>query len=98
MNWQKRDGRWGLMFRQPIYELDRMTPIDSNAKLTLDPELLASFPEGYRHLAYLQTGLGMTVGKGLPGTRGPEIETLQASGRQWLAGASADCFKTRQDA
>src|SRR5438309_8272841 len=48
-------GRWGLVLRQPIYEKDRMDPIDPAAKLSLDPDLLARFPEGYRHLAYLQT-------------------------------------------
>jgi len=33
----------------------------------LDPELLASYPEGYRHLAYVQTKAGFTVKPDLPG-------------------------------
>src|SRR5688572_16919695 len=45
--------RWGLVLRQPIYEKDRLDPLDPSAKLELDQELLARFPEGYRHLAYL---------------------------------------------
>jgi len=53
---EKRDGRWGLVLRQPIYEKDRMDPVDPAARLTLDAALLGRFPEGYRHLAYLQTG------------------------------------------
>src|SRR5437588_3695358 len=52
---EKRDGRWGLVLRQPIYEKDRMDPVDPAARLMLDPSLLNRFPEGYRHLAYLQT-------------------------------------------
>ena len=52
---EKRDGRWGFVLRQPIYEKDRLDPVDPPAKLSLDPEMLARFPEGYRHLAYLQT-------------------------------------------
>ena len=52
---EKREGRWGLVLRQPIYEKDRLDPLDPSAKLSLDKELLARFPEGYRHLAYLQT-------------------------------------------
>lgn len=92
---EKRDGRWGLMFRQPIYELDRISPVNPNDTLTLDPELLASFPEGYRHLAYLQTGLGFKIGKALPGTRGPEVEALYERGRRWLAGEEAACLWTR---
>jgi hypothetical protein len=41
---------------------------------------------GYRHLAYLQSSIGFTVNKNLPGTRGPQIEILQALGRRWLSG------------
>jgi peptidase E len=51
---EKRDGRWGLVLRQPIYEKDRIDPVDPGATLRLDPELLKRFPEGYRHLAYVQ--------------------------------------------
>jgi hypothetical protein len=55
---EKRDGRWLLVLRQPIYEKDRMDPVDPSAKLTLDSALLNKFPEGYRHLAYLQAQIG----------------------------------------
>src|SRR5580693_3255169 len=34
--WEKRSERWGLVLRQPIYEKDRMDPVDPAAKLTLD--------------------------------------------------------------
>ena len=33
---EKRDGRWGLVLRQPIYEKDRLDPVDPAAKLSLD--------------------------------------------------------------
>ena len=33
---ERRDGRWGLVLRQPIYELDRMDPVDPAARLELD--------------------------------------------------------------
>ena len=52
---EKRQGRWAVVRRQPIYEKDRMDPVDPSARLTLDPSLLAQFPEGYRHLGYLQS-------------------------------------------
>ena len=91
---EKRDGRWGLLFRQPIYEMDRMSLIDPAATLALEPGLLASFPEGYRHLAYLQTHLGFDVSKSLPGTRGPEVENLQERGRRWLAGGDSACLES----
>ena len=84
---EKRQGRWGIVRRQPIYEKDRMDPVDPAARLTLDASRLASFPEGYRHLAYLQSKVGFSVKTGLPGLRGPAVETLYAEGAAWLAGS-----------
>ncbi|HSV18371.1 MAG TPA: nuclear transport factor 2 family protein [Casimicrobiaceae bacterium] len=83
---ERRDGRWGLVLRQPIYEKDRMDPIDPAARLTLDGGLLARFPEGYRHLAYVQSELGFTVKPDMPGLKGPVVEALYERGRRWLAG------------
>jgi hypothetical protein len=83
---EKRDGRWGIVLRQPIYEKDRMDPVDPSVKLDLDAALLGRFPEGYRHLAYLQTSIGYTVKPDMPGLKGPEVEALYARGRAWLAG------------
>jgi hypothetical protein len=83
---EKRRGRWGLVLRQPIYERDRMSPVDPAAKLKLDKKLLARFPEGYRHLAYLQTRNGQTVKLGMPGAIGPELEALYRRGAAWLKG------------
>jgi hypothetical protein len=90
---QKHGGKWELMLRQPIYEMDRMATVDPAATLKLDPELLASYPGGYRHLAYLQTRLGLNVKDNLPGTRGPEIEALMARGARWLRGDPALCLE-----
>ena len=83
---EKRGGRWGLVLRQPIYEEDRLDPVDPAAQLRLDPDLLAKFPEGYRHLAYLQTQIGYKVKVDMPGLTGPEVEALYARGTAWLAG------------
>ena len=83
----KRQGRWGIVRRQPIYEKDRMDPVDPAARLVLDSARLASFPEGYRHLGYLQSKVGFTVKTGLPGLRGPAVQTLYAEGAAWLAGS-----------
>jgi hypothetical protein len=83
---EKRDGRWGIVLRQPIYEKDRMDPVSPSAKLDLDQTLLARFPEGYRHLAYMQTRIGYTVKSDMPGLKGPEVERLYRRGDAWLAG------------
>jgi SnoaL-like protein len=83
---EKRDERWGIVLRQPIYEKDRIDPVDPASSLVLDPDLLARFPEGYRHLAYLQTRVGYPVKPDMPGVRGPEVERLYERGAAWLAG------------
>ena len=80
----KRGGRWGVVHRQPIYEKDRLDPVSPSARLELDPELLARFPEGYRHLAYLQSRIGYPVKRDMPGLVGPEVEALYARGQAWL--------------
>jgi pimeloyl-ACP methyl ester carboxylesterase len=84
----KRAGRWGLVLRQPIYEKDRLDPLDPSAKLALDADLLARFPEGYRHLAYLQTRIGYTVKPDMPGLDGPEVAALYERGAKWLKGGA----------
>jgi hypothetical protein len=83
---EKRQQRWGIVLRQPIYEKDRMDPVTPGAVPVLDRALLEAFPVGYRHLAYLQTRIGYTVKKDMPGLKGPEVEALYARGAAWLSG------------
>jgi hypothetical protein len=87
---QRHEGRWKLVLRQPVYEFDTMAPVSPGARLTLEKDLLARFPEGYRHLAYLQTKAGFDVKRDMPGARGPEIEALVERGRRWLADEPVD--------
>ena len=82
----KRDGRWGLVLRQPIYEKDRMDPVPPGAAVKLDQDLLDRYPEGYRYLAYLQVQAGYPVKADMPGLRGPAVEALYARGAAYLAG------------
>jgi hypothetical protein len=84
---EKRDGHWGIVRRQPIYEKDRLDPVDPSAVLHLDSDLLARFPVGYRYLAYLQSKNGMAVKTDLPGLRGPAVEKLYVEGKAWLTGS-----------
>jgi len=87
---ERRSGRWGLVLRQPIYEKDRLDPVDPSAKFVLDKDLLARLPEGYRHLAYLQSKIGYKVKTDMPGIDGPELEKLYARGAAWLKGDPLD--------
>jgi hypothetical protein len=83
---ERREGAWKIVLRQPIYEKDRLDPVDPSAHLELDQSVLDSFPEGYRHLAYLQSSIGYNVKRDMPGLVGPEVEALYARGQRWIAG------------
>jgi hypothetical protein len=85
---EKREGRWGIVRRQPIYEKDRMDPVDPGTSLQLDAARLSRFPEGYRHLAYLQSRIGFDVKDNLPGLRGEAVQKLYTEGRAWLEGSA----------
>jgi hypothetical protein len=86
---EKRAGRWAIVRRQPIYEKDRMDPVDPSVRIKLDPDLLGSIPEGYRHLGYLQSKLGFKVKRDLPQLKGAEVEKLYRHGSAWLGGAAS---------
>jgi hypothetical protein len=86
---ERRNGKWGVVRRQPIYEKDRLDPIDPAAKLVLDQDRLAKLPEGYRHLAYMQEEIGFKVKMDMPQLKGDIVKALYAKGRDWLAGGPA---------
>ena len=86
---QKTGESWSLVLRQPIYEKDRLDLIDPSATVALDAQRLAGFPEGYRHLGYIQEEAGYTVKRDMPGLKGPEVQALYVRGQNWLNGGSA---------
>ena len=85
---ERRNGKWGFVLRQPIYEKDRMDPVDPAGKVELDQTLLMSFPEGYRHLAYLQSQIGYKIKMSMPGLKGEAVEALYKRGADWLGGGA----------
>ena len=89
---EKREGRWGIVLRQPVYEKDRLDPVDPAVSLELDPDLLARFPVGYRHLAYAQTQIGYDVKRDMPGLVGSGVERLYRRGADWLSGGDIGEF------
>ena len=83
---EERGGRWGIVLRQPIYEKDRLDPVSPSQTLELDPAILDGFPDGYRHLAYIQTKIGYAVKRDMPGLKGEAVQALYARGKRWLGG------------
>lgn len=84
---------WLLLQRQVIYEKDRLDPVNHGERLDLDPELLNRFPQGYRHLAYMQVKSGQPVLLNLPGLRGEAVEKLYREGADWLHKDSGSGFQ-----
>jgi hypothetical protein len=84
--WYKDGETWLLAERAVIYERDRLDVLNGAPYPAFDPVILASFPPGYRHLAYVQQAMGINVNNGLPGLTGPAVEALYEKGRLWLAG------------
>ena len=87
---EKRDGRWGVVLRQPIYEKDRMDPVDPAEAVELDLDILDLYPVGYQHLAYIQHLIGYPVKDDMPGLTGPMVERLYKLGESWLKGGDPD--------
>ena len=75
-----------MVLRQPIYEKDRIDPVDASVLLKLDRSELLKYPPGYRHLAYVQSKIGYPIKADMPQLQGPVVDALYMRGRAWLSG------------
>jgi hypothetical protein len=80
----KVDGTWRIARRGVIYEKDRLDPVRPDAALSLDSEILARFPAGYRHVAYVQTKRGLSVAPDRPTMPSPALDVLYREAEAWL--------------
>jgi hypothetical protein len=81
----KHEGGWGILRRNVVYEKDRIDAVRPGAVLQLDEALLRRFPEGYRHIAYVQTRAGMTVDPALATPHSAALKKLTDEAEAWLA-------------
>ncbi len=58
------------------------------ASIKLDRAELERHPEGYRHLAYVQSRAGSTVTTELPTSNSEALVKLYADGATWLSGSA----------
>ena len=86
---ERREGRWGIVLRQAIYEKDRADPAIPGEVPVIDRELLQSYPMGCRWLLYAQHQAGLPVNPHQAGLRGPEVTQLYEDGARWLEGHPA---------
>ncbi len=80
----KLDGAWLIQKRMVIYEKDRMDVLDPGVTITLNREELVKHPDGYRHLAYLQSHAGASITADLPTPNSASLARLYAEGGAWL--------------
>jgi hypothetical protein len=85
---EKRDGQWRIAKRNVIYDKDTLTPVHAGEVVELSSERLLRFPEGYRHLAYLQSFNGAQVNPELPTNRSEASQQLKHEAQQWLRSTS----------
>jgi hypothetical protein len=77
--------KWRIWKRVPVYEKDRIDPVNPADQLDIDREALSQFAEGYRHLAYVQSRAGANVTKDLIEPGSVEEKDLYREGAEWLA-------------
>ncbi|KAL6229420.1 hypothetical protein BDW75DRAFT_235225 [Aspergillus navahoensis] len=95
---EKVDGRWGARFVRHWYEKDKVLPVDPAKVPKIDEARLASYPEGYKFLAYFQEEtMSVSVIKNMPGhnrhkdtSSGDKHDHLYKQAKAWLEGENGD--------
>ncbi|MCI0666352.1 MAG: hypothetical protein L0220_35335, partial [Acidobacteria bacterium] len=84
---ERRDGKWGIVLFQAIYQMETIAPANPGQRLDLDEEKLASYRSSYRFLSYLLAERGVKVRPDLPGIDRPEsVEAVYRANKSWLKG------------
>jgi hypothetical protein len=82
---ESHGSKWQICRRVPVYEKDRIDPVNPAEQLDIDRDVLSQFAEGYRYLAYVQSRAGANVTKGLIEPGSVEERNLYREGAEWLA-------------
>jgi SnoaL-like domain len=81
---EKRNGRWGILRMDAIYETDTMTPAVPGQTVNLDPAVLEGRRPSYRLLSYQLEQAGISVPDDLYGVDQPgPIRELYRSAFKW---------------
>jgi len=84
---ERRDGKWGIVLFQSIYQMETITTANPAQRLEFDQEKLASYRSSYRFLSYLLAERGVKVRPDLPGIDRPEsVEAVYRANESWLKG------------
>ena len=82
--WEKREGLWGLVSRETIYDRDHLYPLKPGDLIVVESNLYESFPLAYRGIGYLMTKLGYPVSTEVPVLRSDAERSRIAEADDWL--------------
>ncbi|PYH94598.1 hypothetical protein BO71DRAFT_226221 [Aspergillus ellipticus CBS 707.79] len=90
---KKQAQGWKIFCNHPIYEKDKLVPVDPTRIPRIDHEALAAEPKGYQFLAYGMRRLGYPVKPNLPQLFGKERDELYNQMVVWLDGKNIEFSK-----
>ena len=82
---QKYNSEWKTHFFKGFYEKDKAIPVNPAKVPHFDEAKLASFPDGYKYLAYIQSPFN-TINMDLPQSQGEEHDRYYDHFMDWLEG------------
>ncbi|GES60554.1 hypothetical protein ATEIFO6365_0006001500 [Aspergillus terreus] len=86
----KQPQGWQIFCNHPIYEKDKIVPVNPSRIPKIDPEAVAKEPKGYRYLAYSIRRLGYPIKTNLPQLYGRERDLVYQEMVDWLDGKEID--------
>jgi hypothetical protein len=89
----KQEGdAWKVQYVRLFYEKDKMISVDGSSLPTLNKEILAKYPEGYRYLGFAQESIGQPVLKDLPTMEGEGFFKMYEVMHNWMEGKEVNMF------
>ena len=86
---ERRDGRWGIVLRQPIYEQDRLDPVEPSTAfgLVLKASNATKYPEPYRYMALRLEAADRPLAEPVHYDGSAPTKELYARYEGWFSGA-----------
>ena len=91
---QKYKSEWKTHFYKGFYEKDKPIPVNPAKVPHFDEAKLASFPEGYKYLAYGQSDL-YDIMTDLPQSHGEAHDRMYEHFIEWLEGGDLETMKVK---
>jgi hypothetical protein len=85
---ERRKGRWMIVERAAIYEMDRLDPVEPSSAFTavVEAAIRSNHPEAYRYMAHRLAAAGLSLALPVHHDGLPETAELYARYDAWLAG------------